>query len=93
MRQRKPAAIQATGRVRAEATRRYLALFTEVRRQRVQTSAFVVLPSFTIVKGWRFGCMRRWARTRFIPDDWGLNPPIDTLPQIAQERAMLVLGT
>ena len=35
--------------------------------------------------------MRRWARTRFIPDDWGLNPPIDTLPQIAQERAMLVL--
>jgi uncharacterized alkaline shock family protein YloU len=33
--------------------------------------------------------MRRWARTRFIPDDWGLNPPIDTLPHIAQERAML----
>ena len=32
--------------------------------------------------------MRRWARTRFIPDDWGLKPPIDTLPQIAQERAM-----
>jgi hypothetical protein len=28
-----------------------------------------------------------------MPDDWGLNPPIDTLPQIAQERAMLVLGT
>jgi uncharacterized alkaline shock family protein YloU len=27
-----------------------------------------------------------------MPDDWGLNPPIDTLPQIAQERAMLVLG-
>jgi hypothetical protein len=51
------------------------------------------LPFSTIVKGWRLGCIRRWARTRFIPDDWGLNPPIDTLPQIAQERAMLVLGT
>jgi len=34
------------------------------------------------------GFMRRWARTRFIPEDWGLKPPIDTLPQIAQERAM-----
>jgi len=32
--------------------------------------------------------MRRCARTRFEPDDWGLNPPIDILPQIAQERAM-----
>ena len=32
--------------------------------------------------------MRRCARTRFIPDDWGLKPPIETLPQIAQERAM-----
>ena len=32
--------------------------------------------------------MRRWARTRFIPDDCGLKPPIETLPQIAQERAM-----
>jgi len=32
--------------------------------------------------------MRRWARTRFIPEDWGLKPPIDTLPHIAQERAM-----
>ena len=28
-----------------------------------------------------------------MPDDWGLKPPIDTLPQIAQERAMLVLET
>ena len=26
-----------------------------------------------------------------MPDDCGLNPPIDTLPQIAQERAMRVL--
>jgi hypothetical protein len=66
----------------------YLALFTDVRRQRVQTSAFVVVPFWTMVKGWRLGCIRRWARTRFIPDDWGLNPPIDTLPQIAHERAM-----
>jgi hypothetical protein len=41
-----------------------------------------------MTSGWRFGFMRRWARTRFIPDDWGLKPPIDTLPQIAQERAM-----
>src|SRR3970040_1147525 len=32
---------------------------------------------------------RRCARTRFIPDDWGLKPPIDALPQIAQERAMM----
>ena len=32
--------------------------------------------------------MRRWARTRFMPDDCGLKPPIETLPQIAQERAM-----
>ena len=32
--------------------------------------------------------MRRWARTRFIPDDCGLKPPIETLPQSAQERAM-----
>jgi hypothetical protein len=70
-----------------------LALFTELRRQRVHTSAFVVVPFWTMRNGWRLGCMRRCARTRFIPDDWGLNPPIDTLPQIAQERAMLVLGT
>jgi len=37
--------------------------------------------------------MRRWARTRFEPDDCGLKPPIETLPQIAQERAMGFLGT
>jgi hypothetical protein len=67
---------------------RYLALFVVVRRQRVQTSALVVVPFRTMMNGWRLGCMRRWARTRFIPDDWGLKPPIDTLPQIAQERAM-----
>ena len=36
--------------------------------------------------------MRRWARTRFEPDDCGLKPPIETLPQIAQERAMGSLG-
>ena len=35
--------------------------------------------------------MRRWARTRFMPDDCGLKPPIEALPQIAQERAMRVL--
>jgi hypothetical protein len=28
-----------------------------------------------------------------MPDDCGLKPPIDTFPQIAQERAMRVLGT
>jgi hypothetical protein len=72
----------------------YFVVFNEVRRQRVQTSPFVDVPSlFATMNGWRFGCMRRCARTRFMPDDWGLNPPIDTLPQIAQERAMLVLGT
>ena len=26
-----------------------------------------------------------------MPDDCGLKPPIETLPQIAQERAMVVL--
>jgi hypothetical protein len=35
--------------------------------------------------------MRRWARTRFDPDDCGLKPPIETFPQIAQERAMWFL--
>jgi hypothetical protein len=54
----------------------------------VQTSVFVGVPLMSMTSGWRFGFMRRWARTRFIPDDWGLKPPIDTLPQIAQERAM-----
>src|SRR6476659_9323230 len=44
-----------------------------------------------MTSGWRFGFMRRWARTRFMPDDCGLKPPIETLPQIAQERAMLSL--
>ena len=28
-----------------------------------------------------------------MPDDCGLKPPIDTLPQIAQERARVVLET
>ena len=69
----------------------YLALLSWVRRQRVHTSDFVGVPFTSTTNGWRLGFMRRWARTRFIPDDWGLNPPIDTLPQIAQERAMLVL--
>jgi hypothetical protein len=54
----------------------------------VQTSDLVGEPFTSMTRGWRFGFMRRWARTRFIPDDWGLKPPIDTLPQIAQERAM-----
>jgi hypothetical protein len=66
----------------------YLADFSSVRRQRVQTSDLVGCPLTSMTSGWRFGFMRRWARTRFIPDDWGLKPPIDTLPQIAQERAM-----
>jgi hypothetical protein len=34
---------------------RYLALFVAVRRQRVQTSAFVGTPFWRNVKGWRFG--------------------------------------
>jgi len=59
-----------------------------VRRQRVHTSDFVGVPLTSMTSGWRFGFMRRWARTRFIPEDWGLKPPIDTLPHIAQERAM-----
>jgi uncharacterized alkaline shock family protein YloU len=33
--------------------------------------------------------MRRWARTRFIPTDWGLKPPIEVLPQIAHIRDMV----
>ena len=68
--------------------RGYLVDLSSVRRQRVQTSDFVGTPFWAITRGWRLGFMRRWARTRFIPDDWGLKPPIDTLPQIAQERAM-----
>jgi hypothetical protein len=57
---RKPAAIRATGRSGrgAGASRqgkRYFALFTAVRRQRVQTSAFVVDPFLMIANGWRFG--------------------------------------
>ncbi len=66
----------------------YLEALSSVRRQRVQTSAFVGAPFCSMTRGCRFGCMRRWARTRFIPDDCGLKPPIETLPQIAQERAM-----
>ena len=58
----------------------------------MQTRDFVATPLRTTVNGWRFGSMRRCARTRFEPDDWGLKPPIETLPQIAQERAMKVLG-
>jgi len=71
----------------------YFVVLSDVLRQRVQTSAFRSVPFSRIVNGWRFGWYRRWARTRFIPDDCGLKPPIDTLPQIAQERAMVVLET
>ena len=66
----------------------YLADLSIERRQRVQTSVLVGTPFWSMTSGWRFGFIRRWARTRFIPDDCGLKPPIDTLPQIAQERAM-----
>jgi len=38
--------------------------------------------------GWRFARKRRWARTRFIPTDWGLNPEIESFPQRTQKRAM-----
>jgi hypothetical protein len=34
---------------------RYLALFVDVRRQRVQTSAFVATPFWVMMNGWRFG--------------------------------------
>ncbi len=44
----------ANGRGRP-AAKRYLALFVAVRRQRVQTSAFVGTPFWRNVKGWRFG--------------------------------------
>ena len=70
---------------------RYLEALSSVRRQRVQTSALVGEPFTSMTSGWRFGCMRRWARTRFMPDDCGLKPPIEALPQIAQERAMRIL--
>ena len=66
----------------------YLADFSSVRRQRVHTSDLVAVPLTSMTSGWRFGFMRRWARTRFMPDDCGVKPPIETLPQIAQERAM-----
>ena len=83
---------KTTGRVgdrSAGAGSRWLAsCLSCVRRQRVQTRALVGVPLTSIRRGWRFGCMRRWARTRFIPDDCGLKPPIETLPQSAQERAM-----
>jgi len=69
----------------------YFVVLRLVRRQRVHTSDFVGTPLTSMTSGWRLGFMRRWARTRFIPDDCGLKPPIDTLPQIAQERAMVVL--
>jgi len=72
----------------ANADSAYLADFSWVRRQRLQTRALVGTPFCWITIGCRFGCMRRCARTRFIPEDWGLKPPIDSLPQIAQERAM-----
>src|SRR4029079_3060383 len=62
---------------------------SSVRRQRVQTSDVVGWPFTSMTSGWRLGCMRRWARTRFMPDDCGLKPPIEALPQIAQERAMV----
>jgi hypothetical protein len=68
--------------------RSYLADFNRVRRQRVQTSDRTGLPCSMSTSGWRLGCIRRWARTRFMPEDCGLNPPIDVLPQMAQERAM-----
>jgi len=35
--------------------RGYFAAFRAVRRQRVQTSAFVSTPFWRITKGWRFG--------------------------------------
>jgi hypothetical protein len=59
-----------------------------VRRQRVQTNALIGVPFRSMTSGCKFGCIRRCARTRFEPDDCGLNPAIETLPQIAQERAM-----
>ena len=73
-------------------SRGYREDLSSVRRQRVQTSALIGAPFRSMTSGCRFGCMRRWARTRFEPDDCGLKPPIETLPQIAQERAIVFLG-
>jgi len=64
------------------------AAFERVRWQRVQIRVFTGRPLTAMTAGWRLGWYRRWARTRFIPDDCGLKPPIETLPQIAQERAI-----
>ena len=45
-----------SGRGAATPPPAYLADFSEVRRQRVQTSAFVATPlASRVVKGWRFG--------------------------------------
>ena len=65
--------------------------FAIVRRQRVQTSAFFSTPFCVMTSRCRFARRRRWARTRFIPDDWGLKPAIESLPNTAQARAIGVL--
>jgi hypothetical protein len=55
---KRPAAAWATGRFAAPRTARgkgYLELLVDVRRQRVQTSAFVATPFWVMMKGWRFG--------------------------------------
>src|SRR5215210_6236546 len=57
--------------------------------QRVHTSTRPCLPLFSSRMGWRLATIRRCARTRFIPTDCGLKPPIDVLPQIAHMRAMV----
>ena len=49
----------------------------------------VILPFCSSRIGCRFAIMRRCARTRFMPTDCGLKPPIDVFPQIAHMRAMV----
>ncbi len=61
-----------------------------VRRHRVQMSVRVtLLPSWTL-SCCRLTRYRRRARTRFIPVDWGLKPPMEVLPHEVQERAMTI---
>jgi hypothetical protein len=54
----RPAAASATGLLRMPRMSRgeaYLELLVDVRRQRVQTSAFVATPFWVMMKGCRFG--------------------------------------
>ena len=66
----------------------YLADFSWVRRQRVQTSAFFGRTLLLDDERLQVRLVAAVRSNAVHPDDWGLKPPIDSLPQIAQERAM-----